>query len=299
MRRLCLCILVLTAPVSFVAAKDHLLEQADGTAFIYEGTAARIVTLSPHLTEIAYAAGLGERLIATVEYSDYPEAAKAIPRIGDAFRIDIERVMALRPDLVIAWDSGNPRAAITQLRSLGVPVWSVEINEPGEIADTLESLGRLTGQSEPAHSRSIDIRRRLASLAQSYMDEEPLDYFYQIGAKPLFTINGNHLISKGLELCGGRNIFSDEPGLAFQVSYESVIVANPEALFAPSQEGAVNPLAAWHDWSSMQAVKQQALFLLPADPVSRATPRFMDSLELACKLLQQLREQKTNEQYPD
>jgi iron complex transport system substrate-binding protein len=294
MRWLCLCLLTWISIVPAAVAQEQLLEQADGTIFTFEGVANRIVTLSPHLTEIAYAAGMGDRVIATVEYSDYPEAAKAIPRVGDAFRIDIERVVALRPDLVIAWDSGNPRAAVTQLRSLGVSVWSVEIREPGEIADTLETLGQLTGQPEPAHSRSMDIRRRLVSLSQQYAGEEPLDYFYQIGAKPLFTISGNHLISKGLNLCGGNNIFSDEPGLAFQVSYESVIVANPAAMFAPSREDAVNPLAAWQEWAAMQAVRRQALFLLPADPVSRATPRFLDSLELACKLLHQLREQRAN-----
>ena len=221
------------------------------------------------------------------------EAAIQIPRIGDAFRIDIERIIALDPDLVIAWDSGNPRAAIKQLRSLGVAVWSVEIDEPEEIADVLESLGRLTGQAEPARSASREIRKRLNALYLEYTGAGTLEYFYQIGTRPLFTINGDHLISRGLERCGGRNIFSHERGLAFQVSYESVIVADPDALLAPWQEGSPNPLDTWREWPSMKAVRQQALFLLPADPVSRATPRFLDSLELACKLLHQLRGRET------
>ena len=276
-----------------MAADEQPMHQADGSVFHFQGAASRIITLSPHLTEIVYAAGAGDRLVATVEYSNYPEAANEIPRIGDAFRIDIERIIALRPDLVIAWDSGNPRAAVTQLRSLGVVVWSVEIDEPEEIADVLESLGQLTGQTEPARSSSEAIRRRLTALSRRYADVEPLRYFYQIGTRPLFTINGGHLISKGLERCGGRNIFGQEPGLAFQVSYESVIVADPDALFAPWQEETPNPLDGWQEWPSMRAVRQQALFLLPADPVSRATPRFLDSLELACKLLHQLRGRKT------
>jgi iron complex transport system substrate-binding protein len=276
-----------------MAAYEDPLLQADGTVFHFEGAATRIITLSPHLTEIVYAAGAGDSLVATVEYSNFPDAAKEVPRIGDAFRIDVERIITLHPDLVIAWDSGNPQAAVEQLRSLGVPVWSVEIDEPEEIADVLESLGRLTGRAEPARSASMEIRRRLTALTRQYEGVETLHYFYQIGSRPLFTINGNHLISQGLERCGGRNIFSQERGLAFQVSYESVIVADPDALFAPWQESSPNPLDAWQEWPSMEAVRRQALFLLPADPVSRATPRFLDSLELACKLLHQLRGRET------
>jgi len=250
----------------------------------------RVVTLSPHLTELVFAAGAGDRLIATVEYSEYPEAAVDIPRVGDAFRLDIERIVALRADLLIAWDSGNPRAAIDQLRSLGVPVWSVEIREPGEIANILEAIGRATGQPETANSEAEKIRERLRNLTRQYEGVDTLAYFYQVGVNPLFTINGDHLISKGLDLCGGQNVFDEESGLAFQVGYESVIVANPDALFAPWIESMPDPLSAWRDWPAMQAVRRDALFLLPADPISRATPRFLDSLELACKLLHQLRE---------
>jgi len=248
------------------------------------------VTLAPHLTELVFAAGAGDQLVATVEYSKYPEAAAAISRIGDAFRLDLEQIITLHADLVIAWDSGNPRPAIDQLRSLGIPVWSVEIREPGEIADILEAIGMATGQPEPAHSEGKKIRDRLIQLILQYAGVDVLDYFYQVGEKPLFTINGDHLISKGLSLCGGHNVFDTEPGLAFQVGYESVIVADPDALFAPYLEDKPDPLAAWRDWPAMRAVRRDALFLLPADTISRATPRFLDSLELDCKLLHSLRE---------
>ena len=128
----------------------------------------RLVTLSPHLTELVFAAGAGDQLIATVEYSEYPEAATVVPRIGDAFRLDVERIVALHADLVIAWDSGNPRPAIDQLRSLGVPVWSVEIREPGEIADILEAIGTATGRSESANFEGKKIRERLINLTRQY-----------------------------------------------------------------------------------------------------------------------------------
>jgi iron complex transport system substrate-binding protein len=263
---------------------------------ILAGPARRIVTLSPHLTELVFAAGAGDRLVATVEYSEYPAAALEIPRIGDAFRLDIERIVSLHPDLVIAWDSGNPRPAIAQLRSLGVSVWAVEIRIPGEIADTLEHIGTATGLGQTANLRAEGFRQRLDDLSRQYQEVESLDYFYQVGARPLFTLNGSHLVSKGLSLCGGHNVFDQEPGLAFQVGYESVITADPDALFAPYLEGDADPLAAWREWPAMRAVQQNALFLLPADSISRATPRFLDSLEYACKLLHSLREQELNEQ---
>ena len=275
---------------SFSVAAEIRLDQADGAILTLASPATRVVTLSPHLTELVFAAGAGDRLIATVEYSEYPAAAASIPRVGDAFRLDIERIIALRPDLVIAWDSGNPRPAIAQLRTLGVPVWSVEIREPGEIAVVLEAIGAATGLSGLAQGEAVKIRQRLREMSRRYEGVRVLEYFYQVGEKPLFTINDDHLISKGLKLCGGHNVFDEEPGLAFQVGYESVIVANPDALFAPHIENMPDPLAAWREWPAMRAVRQDALFLLPADPISRATPRFLDSLELACKLLHGLQE---------
>jgi len=272
------------------------LPQADSTLLRLGAPAERIITLSPHLAELTYAAGAGDKLVATVAFSEYPAEVRDLPRIGDAFRLDIERIAALDPDLVVAWKSGNPEPAVRQLTALGIPVWSVEIRDPEEIAATLEALGRAAGTQAAAERVARELRRRLAALLATYGDATTLDYFYQVDSRPLFTINGQHLISRGLALCGGRNIFDDEPGLAFQVSHESVVVANPDAMFAPTSNGDDNPLATWHGWPAMNAVKHEALFLLPADSVSRATPRFLDSLELACKLLHRLRMRGIDEQ---
>jgi iron complex transport system substrate-binding protein len=183
---------------------------------------------------------------------------------------------------------------VAQLTELGLPVWSVEIRTPGQIADFIEDLGRATGLEQQAAPVARSLRRRLDDLAAEYHGVAPVRYFYQVDAKPLFTINGEHLISRGLALCGGRNIFAEEPGLAFQTSPESVIVADPDALLAPGPAGDADPLASWRDWPGMQAVRKDALFLLPADEISRATPRFLDSLGLACKLLHSLRQRDAN-----
>lgn len=275
---------------------DILLHQADGSELLLQQPARRLVTLSPHLAELAFAAHAGDTLLATVEYSSYPEAAARLPRVGDAFRLDIESIVALRPDLVIAWDSGNPRAAIEQLRSLGLTVWTVEIREPAEIGETLADIGRATGNDQAAGLAADTIDGRLDRLARRYATAPPLSYFYQVDARPLFTINGDHLISKGLALCGGSNIFEEEPGLAFQVAHESVIVADPDVLIAPVLPGDPDPLAVWNDWPGMRAVENQAMFTLNADKISRATPRWLDSVETACTLMHDSRKQKPTQQ---
>jgi len=269
------------------------LPQADGSHLELKKPAERLVTLSPHLAELVFAAGAGKSLVATVEFSEYPEAVATLPRIGDAFRIDVERVLALSPDLVIAWDSGNPRQAVSQLVSLGIPVWSVEIREPGEIAEILKAIGDASGQVQIARSAAANFQRRLNDLSRRYTSRKILDYFYQVDPKPLYTINGEHLISKGLSLCGGHNIFHDLPGLAFQVTHESVIVANPVAVFAPAQDSGPDPLAIWLEWPGMQAVSRNALFTLPENKISQATPRLLDALEIACSLLDTLRDRES------
>ncbi len=294
--RLCFLFLFLMQAVPAQAAEGGIsLPQANGSILDLKAPARKLVTLSPHLAELVFAAGAGQYLIATVEYSEFPAAAIAVPRVGDAFRIDVERIVALRPDLVIAWDSGNPRQAIDQLGSLGIPVWTVEIREPEEIAAIIEKIGGASETTTMADATAALFRQRLDKLSRKYSARPGLDYFYEIAARPLFTVNGEHLISKGLSLCGGRNIFHDQPGLAFQVSHESVIAANPDALIAPDLESEPGPLTAWPEWPGMQAVQDNALFLLPADAISRATPRLLDALELACSLLDGLRSRSSNE----
>jgi len=294
LRLACLLALVLGGLAPPAGASDIRLSQADGGPLSLAAPAKRVVTLAPNLAEGVFAAGAGTRLVATVEYSEFPPAAADLPRIGDAFRLDIERIVSLRPDLVMAWASGNPRQAIAQLRDLGLTVWTVEIRTPAGVADFIEDVGRATALPERAEPVAQELRRRLADLSKRYDGAPPVRYFYQVDAKPLFTINGEHLISRGLALCGGVNIFAHEPALAFQTSRESVIVADPRALLAPFVDGGADPLAAWRAWPGMQAVREGALLLLPADEISRATPRFLDSLEMACKLLDGLRARDSN-----
>ncbi len=261
------------------------LQQADGSHLLLEQAATRIITLSPHLAELAFAAGVGEQIVATVEYSNFPAAAEQLPRVGDAFRLDLERIISLQPDLVIAWKSGNPALAIGRLQELGLTTWVIEIRQPEEIAATLQQLGIAGGQPEAGKLAAAQARSLLQEIRQSGAGKRSVSYFYQVAAQPLFTLNGQHLVSQSLALCGGENIYADEPVLAPQISLESVIVRNPQVMFAPVIEGQADPLTAWRQWPNLQAVKNQRLYTLPADEISRATLRMLDAVVTACSLL--------------
>ncbi len=271
------------------------LPQADGSTLVLDQPARRIVTLSPHLAELVYDAGAGGHLLATVEYSNFPPPAASLPRVGDAFRIDLERILALEPDLVLAWDSGNPRPAIARLQSLGLRTWIIEIRSPDEIAEVLDAIGAATGMPEPAAAAAGRARRKLAAIATEFAGRSEVRYFYQVDARPLFTINGEHLIARGLALCGGRNVFADAGSLAPQVTREAVIAANPEVLFAPAVEAGSDPLAQWAEWPAIRAVGQGALYTLPADEISRATSRLLDAIARGCRLMHGSRGEVLNE----
>lgn len=265
------------------------LQQANGETITLPAPARRIITLAPNLAELVFAAGAGEHLKAVVEYSNFPAQVAHIPRVGDAFRIDLERIIELKPDLVIAWKSGNPQTALRKLEQLGITVWQIEITRPEEIADAVENISYAAGTRDSGQALARQLRKRLANLQHQNAHKRPVSYFYQIAPRPLYTINGQHIISRSLEICGGRNSFSDLAALAPQVSRESVILANPQALIAPEIPGSPPALGVWQDWPQLQSVKNNNMLYLPADEISQATPRLLDSIELACKLLDKVR----------
>jgi len=265
------------------------LLQANGETLTLPEPAKRIITLAPNLAELVFAAGAGEHLKAVVEYSNFPAEVTQIPRVGDAFRIDLERIVEMKPDLVIAWASGNPQTALQKLQQLGFKVWQIEITRPEQIADVVESLSYAAGTETEGLAKASQLRSVLAELRQQNVDKVPVDYFYQIAPRPLYTINGQHIISRSLAICGGNNIFSDQPTLAPQVSRESVIIANPQVMFAPEVPGDPPALLVWQDWPRLQAVQNGAMLYLPADEINQATPRLLNSIALACKLLDELR----------
>ncbi|MFW2406054.1 MAG: cobalamin-binding protein [Gammaproteobacteria bacterium] len=255
--------------------------------------ARRIVALSPHLTELVYAAGAGDRLVGVVEYSNFPPPALAVPRIGDSFRLDFEALAELEPDVILAWRSGTPADVQKRLRDMGFRVVAVDAEKLDEIATQLTEIGNLAGTSDVASRVAADYVGRLQSLRERYADVDVIDVFYQVSAQPLFTIGGRHVISESIETCGGRNVFEDIEGLSPAVSLESVIVAAPDAIVAGhdsvSHEGRARLVAQWAEWRSIPAVSNDDLYIVDANRMHRSTVRILDALEELCGHLARVR----------
>jgi len=255
--------------------------------------ATRIVSLAPHLTELLFAAGAGERLVGVVDFSDYPAAARALPRIGSYANLDLERIVALRPDLVVAWGSGNPPGQLQRLRALGLPVYVSEPQRLPAIAATLRRLGTLAGSDGEVPAR--DFTARLAGLRERYAGATPLAVFYEIWPQPLMTVGGVHVISDVIALCGGRNVFAtlDQPAAA--VALEAVLAADPDVIVASGMDEArPDWLDAWQRWPALRAVKRANLYFVPPDLLQRHTPRILDGAEQLCRALAAARQKKEN-----
>ena len=252
--------------------------------------ARRIVSLAPHITENLYAAGAGAYIVGVVDYSDYPLAAKQLPRVGDSARLDLEMIMALKPDLVIAWESGNPAAHLAKLKSLGLPMFISQPRHLDDIASSIARFGKLTATDSVADPAARAFRRRLADLGGRYASLPPVRSFYQIWHQPLATVNGEQLISDVLRLCGAENIFADLVPLAPTVTLEAVLAANPEAIVASGMnETRPEWLDMWKRWGRLTATARGNLFFIPPDLINRHTPRILDGAQMLCAQMETVR----------
>lgn len=256
--------------------------------------AERVVSLSPHLTELLYAAGGGERVVGAVQFSDYPPPARALPRVGSDAAIDLEAVLALRPELIVAWPNAGSVRAINRLAELGLPVFRSEPRELEDIARTLERLGLLLGSSASAKTAATQFRSRAKSLEKRYARRRPVRVFYQVWDRPLLTVNGEHVISKVMRLCGGENVFASLPLLAPEIDREAVLRADPEVIVA-SGPGEARPtwLDAWKAYSGLTAAANGHLYAIPPDLIQRHTPRILDGAEQLCRILEQVRKPRS------
>lgn len=248
------------------------------------GVAQRIVSLAPHITELAFAAGAGQRLVATVEYSDYPPAARRVARIGDAFRIDLERVLVLQPDLVLTWASGTPAAVLDRLEAMGLRHEAVVTERLDDVPRALRRIGTLAGTARIAERAAVDYEARLAQLRRSHAGRAARSVFIELDDRPLYTVNDRHVISEVVALCGGRNVFGRLAALAPQVALEAVLAADPEVILS-LDDAVADPLAEWSRWPALRAVRAGAVHSLPADLLTRSTPRILDGVEIACARL--------------
>ncbi len=256
---------------------------ATGTEVVLPAPARRIVSLAPHITELLFAAGAGAHTVGAVQYSDYPEAARQLPRIGSYNALDLEAIAALRPDLAIAWRSGNREGHLDKLRALGIPLFVSEARDLDAVAASLEAIGRLAGTSPVAEQAAAGFRARRDRLHATFAGQSPVTTFYQVWNEPLMTINDAHLIGDVLRLCGGRNVFGGLAQLAPTINEEAVLAADPEAIIASGMDEARPEwLDDWRRWQGMQAVRLGNLFFVPPDLLQRHTPRILDGAEQVC-----------------
>src|SRR5258706_4326491 len=224
---------VMLAAICIVPARADIAVRDDsGVEVRLKQPAHRIVSLAPHITEILFAAGAGDRVVGTVDYSDYPEAAKRIARIGPYPRLDLETIVALKPDLVIGWQGGNELDHLERLKRLGIPVFLSQPDRIQDVAEDLERFGRLAGTDSVATAVAAAFRARLADMQQRYSDQPPVRTFYQIWPDPLMTVGGRQIIGSAIRLCGGVNIFGQLTQLAPAVTVEAVLGADPQVLLA-------------------------------------------------------------------
>jgi iron complex transport system substrate-binding protein len=256
---------------------------------VHAAAPQRIVSLAPHLTELAFTAGAGERIVATVEYSNHPDAARSIPRIGDAFRVDLERLLAVRPDVVLVWDSGTPAPTVERIRALNLSVVSFQTHRLEHVALVLREIGRLAGTSEVAERAAADYERSIRALRERYRDRTMVSVFIEVDDRPLYTVNGRHIMSEIVELCGGRNVFADLNALAPAIGIEAVIAANPQAIIS-TDDTVQDAAAVWSRWRHIEAVRTGNVYTLRSDDIARATTRLTVAAEAVCRTLDTARQ---------
>jgi len=262
----------------------------EGTQITLAIPAQRIVSLAPSLTELIYSAGAGENLVGVVEHSDFPAAAKALPIVGRFDLLDIERILELDPDLVVAWQTGNPRSSVHQLRQLGLTVYVAEPKSLAAIPSHIERLAVLAGKELNDLKVIYDFRQKLETLDGKYRHQSPVTIFYQVWDRPLITAGGNELINDIIRLCGGRNVFANIRRVAPKVSREAVLKRNPEVIIASGMD-IERPewLDDWLRWPSLKAVANKNLFFVPPDLLQRHTPRALLGAAQICDQLDQAR----------
>jgi iron complex transport system substrate-binding protein len=265
------------------------------------GPAKRIISLAPSVTEMVFEAGGGDRLVGTVDYSDYPAAARRIPRVGSNQQLDLERIASLRPDLVLVWFHDNATREVEQLSTLGLPMFHVEPRRIEDVPGALERIGQLLDTRAVADAAAKRFRDRHADLRARYAGRAQVGAFYQIAESPLLTISDKQIISDVIRLCGGRNVFGSESAIVPQVSTESVVTANPDVILAAAlgerNVDGVLPVRApgdpsfsmWKPFSTMKAVRAGQMWLIPANIISRPGPRILDGVEAVCRTFDEAR----------
>jgi iron complex transport system substrate-binding protein len=254
-----------------------------GHDVVLAAPARRVVSLGPNLTELAYAAGGGSAMVGAIRHSDFPATAKTLPVVGDAHAIDFERIVQLKPDLVLVWSSGLNERHKARLRSLGLTVYESEIRHAQGIADTLRRLGTLLGRADTAEAAARRFESQWRALAERYRGRSPVRVFWQLWDQPLMTVNREHIISEALRTCGGVNVFADLPLLTPTVSWEAAAAADPQLIAtAAARDEAARDFASWRRFAGVSAARHQRFVSIDGDLIGRMGPRFVEGAERLC-----------------
>jgi vitamin B12 transport system substrate-binding protein len=253
-------------------------------------SAQRIVALSPHSVELLFALGAGDRIVATTAFADYPEAAKSIPQVGGYNGIQIESVLALKPDLVVAWKGGNPDGDIDQLERLGLKVYRSETKKLEDISKELMELGKLTGFEKEAERLREKFIRDWAQIKQENSTKPKVSFYYQLWSEPLRTIAAGSWINEIMTSCGGVNIFNDNSMDYPQINLEAVVKAKPQVMIFPSHHGTEDGTSKqWGPWSEIPAVKNNHLYFINGDLLHRFSLRVTEGMRKVCSAFDAVR----------
>jgi iron complex transport system substrate-binding protein len=273
------------------AASAVTVEDFIGRTVTLTTPANRIVALAPHIVENLYSAGAGEKIVGVVSYSNYPLKAAQIQQVGSYNAFSLETIASLKPDLIVMWGSGNGMQALQKLEALEIPIFVSEPRQLSDIARDIRLLGKLAGTQETAEAEAIRLEQEFTSLATQFASQGELTVFYQIWNNPLQTLNGDHLISQIIQLCGGKNIFWDIKNLAPKISIESVLLRNPDVIVASGMNNARPQwLDEWQAYTSLQAVKNNAMFVIDPDHIQRPTARVVSGAKSLCIKLDSVRQ---------
>ncbi len=281
--------LLLFYPLLAFSEQSINVTDDEGIQFTFSQPVRRIVSLAPHVTELLFAAGATDQVVGTVSYSDYPQAAKKIPVIGSYNKIDMERIMSKRPDLIVAWSGGNSLDEINKLKSLGFKVFISEPKKFTDVAENIRSMGRFMGTEKQAEQAASNFLSELERLKADYPPAKPVRIFYQVWNEPLMTISDGHLVGQVIKFCSGENIFGDLITIAPRVSIEAVIEKQPEVIIAGMTKDRQLWLKAWDKWTVIDAVKNKHVYPIDASLVIRQTPRILLGTRKMCEILEGVR----------
>ena len=258
-----------------------------GRTVTLNAPARRIVSLAPNITDALFAAGAGAYVVGTSRFSDYPAEAKKLAIVGDATMIDLERIVGLKPDVIVVWRSGTPAAQVEKLSRLGIPIFYSETTRLADVAPATRRFGTLAGTQDEANRNAAAFDASLSRLRGEYAGKARLKVFYQIWDRPLMTIGHAQIIDDALDLCGGDNIFADLSQAAPTVTREAVLARNPDIIV--SGDGGHDALASWRQSGFLSAVKHDNVFTIDAPTLALPSPSILGSVDVLCHRLDEAR----------